>query len=107
MGVMGVLEGKGEVWWVPEGGVGGMGGRVIAPTLVLMGLRLLILRAWLVWAGMVTGGGCWTWAGWAKCCGGGIGETGEKGRVRGPLWDGDMGETGAFSLLFGYDDGDA
>lgn len=53
---MGVLCGRGEVW-VPEGGVGGIGGMGYDARFVLIGLRLLIFRAWLV-CGIEIGGGC-------------------------------------------------
>jgi hypothetical protein len=92
IGVIGVLCGSGDAG-LPDGGVGGIGGIWYLVTLVLMGLKLLIFLAWLVW-GTVTGGGC---TGCAKICGGGIGETGEKGNDRG-MSRGDIGETGGLSL---------
>jgi hypothetical protein len=79
MGVIGVLCGSGEAG-LPDGGVAAMGGIGYFPTLVFMGLRLLIFLAWLV-CGMTIGGG---WTGCAKVCGGGMGEIGEKGAARGP-----------------------
>jgi hypothetical protein len=62
---------------------------------VLIGLKLLIFLAWLV-GSIATGGGCTGCTVCAKACGGGIGETGEKGCDRGPLC-GEMGETGGSS----------